>query len=531
MICSIAAQSQVSNFDSLITTPNKVLNGSGATVSATFISGNCEFANEYQTAFGGYWSKGWAYSNRKNDTTAGFNNLYASYAKGGFNSNNYAIGQNGSRIAITGTDKGKIVKGIYVTNSTYAALSMKNGDAFAKKFGGASGNDPDFFMLSIKAYFNGTLSNNAVQFYLADFRDANNALDSIRKSWSWIDLSSLGNVDSLIFTLTSSDTGQFGMNTPAFFCIDQIITESDTADFENLALSTNSFWNKRNMRLNNEFKDGWSTLYNSYNTASFGDFWSGGFAISTMQDTTTAGFQNLYSSYAGRGATNSTTYAVGQNRASLKINAPPTTGTTYLSSIDVTNTTYASLSMKNGDAFAKKFGGATGNDSDYFLLTIKGFKYSAFVDSINFYLADYRFVDNSQDYILKNWATIDLTEIQFSDSLVFFLTSSDNGQFGMNTPAFFALDNIRFTVFGGLKNATHDIHFAMYPNPATDIVNINIDEPNATIKVVDITGKVYIEQDKNSDNHSMQIDQLPAGLYFVNVQTAKGTGVQKLIVY
>jgi hypothetical protein len=37
------------------------------------------------------------------------------------------------------------VTGAYFTNTTYAALSMLSGDSFAKKFGGASGDDPDWF--------------------------------------------------------------------------------------------------------------------------------------------------------------------------------------------------------------------------------------------------------------------------------------------------------------------------------------------------------------------------------------------------
>jgi hypothetical protein len=32
---------------------------------------------------------------------------------------------------------------------TYAALSMRDGDGFAKQFGGASGDDPDYFLLTI----------------------------------------------------------------------------------------------------------------------------------------------------------------------------------------------------------------------------------------------------------------------------------------------------------------------------------------------------------------------------------------------
>ena len=39
-----------------------------------------------------------------------------------------------------------------------------------------------------------------------------------------MNLLSLGHVDSLQFSLSSSDTGGFGMNTPAYFCMDNFTT-------------------------------------------------------------------------------------------------------------------------------------------------------------------------------------------------------------------------------------------------------------------------------------------------------------------
>jgi hypothetical protein len=61
-----------------------------------------------------------------------------------------------------------------------------------------------------------------VHFYLADYRFEDNAEDYIVKTWEWFDLSSLGRADSLMCTLGSSDTGMFGMNTPAYFCVDNL---------------------------------------------------------------------------------------------------------------------------------------------------------------------------------------------------------------------------------------------------------------------------------------------------------------------
>jgi len=115
------------------------------------------------------------------------------------------------------------VTGAYFTNTTYAALSMRDGDGFAKKFGGATGNDADWFKLTIKGIdANAQYTTNSVDFYLADYRFADNAQDYIIDEWTWVSLAMLGPVVGLEFDLSSSDVGQWGMNTPAYFAMDDM---------------------------------------------------------------------------------------------------------------------------------------------------------------------------------------------------------------------------------------------------------------------------------------------------------------------
>jgi hypothetical protein len=213
-----------SSFENVTLTANSYWNGKD-TGSGWFKSGNCAFNNKYDTAYGGFWS-GWAVSNKKDSTTAGYANQYSTYTIAGQEGGpTFALACQGAvtpTIILDGTSKGKYVKGMWVTNSAYAALDMKNGSGFSKKFGGASGNDSDFFLLTVDGYFNGTKVSKKVDFYLADFRNSDNSKDYILNSWAWVDLSSLGNVDSMKCTLSSSDNGQFGMNTPAYFCMDNL---------------------------------------------------------------------------------------------------------------------------------------------------------------------------------------------------------------------------------------------------------------------------------------------------------------------
>ena len=117
-----------------------------------------------------------------------------------------------------------------------------------------------------------------------------------------------------------------------------------------------------------------------------------------------------------------------------------------LASIDVSNTTYAALSMLQGDSFAKKFGGDSGNDADFLKLTFIGLNAAnQETGRVDFYLADYRFADNSLDYVIGSWTSVNLSSLGTVAALKFELSSSDNGDFGMNTPAYFAIDNLAVT--------------------------------------------------------------------------------------
>ena len=245
-VLTMKSQTVLSDFESVTLTSmhNKVYNDS--TGGGGFISGDAFFPSKWDTSYGGYWSSGWAASAVQNSFTAGYTNLYGCAANKGYNnSNTFVVGTAGFSdltIKLSGSSLGKPVSGFYVCNSTYAYKSMKYGDAYAKKFGDttgthcgcAQGSAPDWFLLKIKRYYNDTLRKDSVEVYLADYRFTNNVQDYILKTWTWIDLRKLGSTDStgftdsLAFYLSSSDTGAFGMNTPAFFCIDNLTTNAST---------------------------------------------------------------------------------------------------------------------------------------------------------------------------------------------------------------------------------------------------------------------------------------------------------------
>ncbi len=264
---------------------------------------------------------------------------------------------------------------------------------------------------------------------------------------------------------------------------------------------------------------------------SWGGYWSGGWAISKQIDGSTGPsnfIKHLYcakpafgSERNAKGKFNGKAFAVGMNGAYFIQNSTSNEG---LYQIDVTNSTYAYNSMKNGDNFAKKFGGSTGNDADSFVLNIKFFVDTQYVKSKRVVLADFRFADNSKDYILDSWQTVNLPTYfpeGFVDSISFELESSDNGQFGMNTPGFFCVDNILYGHWLSAKKL-NTLQAKVFPNPAKDVVEIQTQHPAKTIEVIDIAGRTVLFQPCDGRSNILNVSRFALGTYQVKVSTAVG---------
>jgi hypothetical protein len=217
------ANAEVADFEALTLDAESYWNGADG--SGGFTSGGASFNNFYDDTFGPYW-EGFAYSNMTDTQTRGYDNQYSAITASGVNgSSNYAVaytaGFYGTTPTVTFVEP-ITVSGAYFTNTTYAFWTLMEGDAFAKKFGGETGDDPDWFKLTITGKDGEDNPTGTVDFYLADYRFGDNTRDYIVHQWTWVDLSSLGDVKSLAFTLTSSDTGDFGMNTPGYFAMDHL---------------------------------------------------------------------------------------------------------------------------------------------------------------------------------------------------------------------------------------------------------------------------------------------------------------------
>ena len=308
--------------------------------------------------------------------------------------------------------------------------------------------------------------------------------------------------------------------------VGSLFAQQNVGDFENLTLSSESYWDGSDMSgLHNNsvfttnFSSGDYNFSNSYDTTwgAASGYWSSGWAYSNMTDSTTSGFTNQYSAKPGGGhPIGGANYAIGKPNSTIVFNNP------IGLSINITNSTYAANSMRDGDAFAKKF---TNADQDYFKLHIYGYSNGSIADSTEFYLADFTHTDSTLDYIVTDWQYVELLTGQY-DSVSFDLSSSDVGAFGMNTPAYFCIDNVGN--FPLSSNTINQETINIYPNPSSDFIYINSkDSDNYTISLFNILGELII--DKKINLQQLNLSNLPNGQYFLKIESESGIINEKIL--
>ncbi|PCJ63706.1 MAG: hypothetical protein COA58_15290 [Bacteroidetes bacterium] len=529
-----------STFENLSLEKSDTFNN-GADMSSGFTHYGRFFNNNYDTAWGGSWS-GWALSNNTDVTTAGFGNQYSVITGSGVSATSKFMVATGNGAYIK-LDSATDVSGAYFTNSTYAALDMEQGSGFSKKFGGATGNDEDYFLIHIYSYLNNTIVD-STELYLADYRFSDNNKDYILRDWVFVDfnedLATDIKIDSIAFKFESSDTGSFGINTPKYFCMDDFNAVSNIWKVpQSKPFDVDTFDNGSDN--SGGFLVDYLFFPNSYNST-WGS-WSG-WSVSSKYDDTTVGYNNQYSSviepyivipesqsiihpfhFINSGAFNEL------RGPYLEEFQESIYGLTVLATpveIYITNATYAYLDMEQGSGFSKKFGGVSGDDKDYFRLLVKSIDAGGatlLTDTI--YLADFRFDDNTKDYILKDWISASITKCH---KLGFELQSTDVGMFGMNTPAYFSM-SLGQKIPVGINKLSPSINLSLYPNPTSQNVTIIANESIRIIEVFAIDGQLVegINLSLNDKKASVNVASLTSGVYFARVQTANGIATKKFI--
>ena len=192
----------------------------------SFLSGSYAFANNYSIDWAS-WS-GFSYANSTATSFVSYTTDQWNNVVGGGNggSQNYAVFFEDSfapmTVTVLNNPDGDQLSGFYITNAAWTVDAILNGDgqtgekdADGNSVSGDVGfRQGDFFKLTITAD-----NHEKVEFYLADYR-GEEADHYYVKDWQWVDLSTLGTVKELTFSLKSSRKNSWGYTTPLYFCMD-----------------------------------------------------------------------------------------------------------------------------------------------------------------------------------------------------------------------------------------------------------------------------------------------------------------------
>lgn len=299
-----------------------------------------------------------------------------------------------------------------------------------------------------------------------------------------------------------------------------VMGQTHTETFEGFSLPANSYYNDTTgadwQTTNAIFRYDWDNNWS---------YWSGGSAYTNVNDSTNGNYSNLYGCIAYKGYSNSSNYVTVQNYATIVLKSPYE----IVDGFYITNTTYAAKVIKYGNMFSRAFGDTTGTHCgcpqgsypDWFKVVVRGFKNGVMKnDSVEFYLADYRFSNNSLDYIVWNWQWVNCSSLGQVDSIQFFLSSSDTGAFGMNTPAFFSIDNFTASGTAGVQSISN-IQSKIFPNPANEQFFITSSvNGEYTVRITNTLGQVVESFEKvilSQNPKRFEISNLPNGNYIVEI--------------
>jgi len=93
------------------------------------------------------------------------------------------------------------------------------------------------------------------------------------------------------------------------------------------------------------------------------------------------------------------------------------------------------------------------------------------------------------------------------------------------------LDLANFT--GVKENTNISKHLSVFPNPANDVLHINLDGVAGQISsfsIIDITGRVLLNGNSNSNYLNINVSELKTGMYFVQIMLNDGNSVTKRIL-
>jgi len=88
------------------------------------------------------------------------------------------------------------------------------------------------------------------------------------------------------------------------------------------------------------------------------------------------------------------------------------------------------------------------------------------------------------------------------------------------------------SVILGLREPENPLSFTVFPNPGRDVINLNLFNEiggNYSVSIYDITGKLVLSSEFESQNTVIDISEFPQGIYIINAQNSASHFTNKFI--
>lgn len=124
------------------------------------------------------------------------------------------------------TGKSYEAVGVYVNLNSYSYYSVYQGDGFARAF-----TNGDRFTLTI----HGVAPDGDQREVEVEMAASSNGNLTVNRGWRYVDLTSLGEINELYFTMKSTDSGAYGDNTAEYFCLDKLTVRETASSVEGIS--------------------------------------------------------------------------------------------------------------------------------------------------------------------------------------------------------------------------------------------------------------------------------------------------------
>jgi len=139
---------------------------------------------------------------------------------------------------------------------------------------------------------------------------------------------------------------------------------------------------------------------------------------------------------------------------------------------------------------------------------------------------------------VSNWASFTLPFSTYTDAdsaRIFFSSFNSDGAMAVQGNSVLYIDNLSFDnlITSAPEQPVQNNLFNLYPNPASDMVTLDIDNPNKTGSILNIynaMGALVRTEVLRPNQRQINIRDLSDGIYMVAVKSKDLTGNQKLVI-